>query len=109
MPQLRVEICMSDTYQAPEIVVGATVPIDHLTTPAGAQPRAPSGNVASPFFVRVEALQAPAYVAIGNAPDPTREPRMLVLPQPRGANHPVVRIRPGESVAAILAEDIEAS
>lgn len=107
MPQLRVEICLSDMHHAPEIAIGATIPIDGLTTPAGAQPRAPDGDLATPYFVRAEALQAPAYVAVGRAPDPTREPRMLVMPGGSIDGRSTMRVRPGESVAAILAEDIE--
>lgn len=107
MPQLRVEIYSVDHPNAAEVVLGATLEVDGLMTPAAAQPQAPNCYPGAVLFLRAEALQVPTYVAVGRAPNPSQEPRILVLPGRSFDGHTPVRIQAGDSVAAVLADDVE--
>lgn len=106
MALVRLEICHLNGLTVPTILAGATLKLSDQMTPAAAQPVAPMRDREGEFYVRAEALDLPAYVAVGSAPDPTREPRMLVLPRRLGNGWTEMRLRAGERVAAILAEDV---
>ena len=81
-----------------------TLAVTSTATGAGSQPQAPSGAGDS-LFLTLSATDGPVYADIGSAPDPTLEPRHLVLPGSPLRLH----VGPGERLSAVLATDIPAA
>lgn len=81
-----------------------TLPVTATATASGSQPQAPSGAGDS-LFLTLSVTDAPVYADIGTAPDPTLEPRHLVLPGSPLRLH----VGAGERLAVVLATDIPAA
>lgn len=81
-----------------------TLPVTATATASSSQPQAPSGAGDSLFLI-LSATDAPVYADIGSAPDPTLEPRHLVLPGSPLRLH----VSAGERLAVVLATDIPAA
>lgn len=75
-----------------------TLDVSDTPTPTGQRPTTPSGL--GTVFAELTA-DAPVYVDIGPAPDPTSEPRLLVIPGRMQRIH----VDEGRLVSAVLAGD----
>lgn len=109
MTAARVEIFRrAGPGSPPRVMASATLEVSELMTPAASQPVAPSGPLddRGSLLAYVEAFGGLIYVAIGDAPDPTREPRALVLPYPARKGPTLLAIGPGERIAVILAREL---
>lgn len=82
-------------------LLSVTLDVGAMATAGSGRPTVPDG-VGRDVFAVLVAADAPVYAAIGPAPDPTVEPRHLVLP---GA--PLrVHVAAGDRISAVLAGDI---
>jgi hypothetical protein len=110
MPRLRVEFCSLGSGRGRlggQVDLPAAEPLGSLTLEVGASPPAPDDRPIVPagqgtVFARLLAVETALFVAIGASPDPTAEPRILLLP---GAPH-LVHALPGLAIAAVLAGDL---
>jgi hypothetical protein len=110
MPRLRVEFCSLGggrgrlggqvDLPAGEPLASVTLDVTPTATPAESRPAVPAG--AGTVFVRLLAVDSAVYVDIAASPDPTTEPRMLLVPGRPYDLHAL----PGQAVAAILAADV---
>ena len=77
-----------------------TLDVTATPTPSGSRPVVPAGG--GTVFAMLLAIEAAIYVDIAAAPDPTSEPRLLLLP-----GRPLrVHATPGHAMAAVLAADV---
>jgi hypothetical protein len=110
MPKLRVEFCSIGSGRgrlggqidlaAAEPLGSVTVDVGLTPTPSGSRPLVPSG--AGTVFARLLAVESAIYADIGASPDPTADPRILLLPE----RPVVVHATAGTAVAAVLASDL---
>lgn len=81
-----------------------TLSVTAAATASGSQPVV-AANAGASVFARLTALDAAMYVDVAPVPDPTAEPRRLLLP-----GYPVrVHVSGGDRFAAILAGDVATS
>ena len=110
MPKLRVEFTSVGSARGRlggqvdartgEPLGAVTLEVTSSPTASGDRPLVPSGL--GTVFAEFTALEAPAYVDIGPAPDPTLEPRLLLQPgRPK-----LVHVMAGHAVSAIAAPDV---
>ena len=110
MPKLRHEFCALGSARgrlggqvdlpAAEPLASAILDLGSSPTLPGSRPVVPSG--VGTVFIRLVALEHAAYVALGPSPDPTAEPRILLLP----GRPQILHAPPGALVSAMLAPDM---
>jgi hypothetical protein len=110
MPKLRIEFCSLGSGRgrlggqvdcpASEPIASVTLDVGATPTLAGSRPAVPAGS--GTVFARLLAVESAVYVDIGSAPDPTAEPRILLLP----GRPQTVHALPGQTFAAMLAPDL---
>ena len=110
MPRLRVEFCSLGSgrgrlggqvdFPAGEPLGSATLEVGTSATSPENRPIVPAGQ--GTVFARLLAVENALYVDLGTAPDPTAEPRLLLLP----GIAQLVHALPGQAIAAVLAGDL---
>lgn len=111
MPSLRVEchaLGVARGRLGGQIDAREAAPVAATTLPVAGTPTAPGDQFVvpagpDPLFAELTALEAPAYVAVGALPDPTREPRLLVAPGAPQRVHLASGDRVSVALAAVVA------
>lgn len=105
MATLRTEIFRGDDPMG-EAIAGATIAVNSSPSEAWEPPAVmDEGRAFNPGkSATFEAFGGPVYVAIGEVPDPTAEPRRLVRPGLKVT----ARMHAGQRVSAAVATDIPA-
>lgn len=110
MPRLRVEFCSLGSGRGRlggQVDLASAEPLGSVTVEVGSAPTAPENRPAVPsgagtVFARLVAIEAALYADLGTAPDPTAEPRILLLP---GDAH-LVHAAAGQTLSAVVASDL---
>jgi hypothetical protein len=110
MPKLRVEFCSYGSGRGRlggQIDLPSGEPLGSVTLEVGASPTSPESRPLVPtgngtVFARLLAVESAVYVDLGAPPDPSGEPRFLLLP----GRPQLVHALPGHFVAAMLAGDV---
>lgn len=110
MPKLRVEFLslgngrgrLGGQVDAPgaEPLGSVTLDVTATPTPAGNRPLVPAG--AGTVFANLVATEVALYADAAPSPDPTTEPRLLLLP----GRAQLVHVSPGHAISAIVAADV---
>jgi hypothetical protein len=110
MPKLRVEFCSFGSGRGRlggQVDLPSGEPLGSVTLEVGASPTSPESRPLVPtekgtVFARLLAVESAVYVDLGAPPDPSGEPRILLLP----GRPQLVHAFAGHSLAAMLAGEV---